>query len=278
MGLTSRQITANLNAEAAQSDDTTDAIFSLADAHRAAAKAAREQHSAELALLDPVFAVIDAVNSDRQAEKDLADARATLAGLTDKKGTKEYAAAQQAVADAALAAAEAHAGLLGSVDALKHSVEKGTVSEKDAEGALRDMATAAGLTTAETKTLISRLREGKGALDNWNNTPLSDKSATVTFDIQRVLHAVDPSMQAPWPGGWDADPSTPYPAAAGGIFRPRPGGHIIRVAEAGRAEAVFPLGGGAMGPVRIYGEMTIKDWRHGIAELDGELAWGDSRR
>ena len=248
-----------------------DAISSLADDHYNAAKAAREQHNAELALVDPVFAVIEAVNQDNDAEKELRDARADLAKLTaaGKQGTNEYAAAQRRVNDAALAAAEAQAGLLGAVDSLKHSVDNGTVSEKDAEAALRDMAHSAGLTKAETDKLVAKLREGKGALDTWNDTPLDSKAATLAF--KQIMTTVDASQGAPWPGGWDDNPATPYPAARGGIFPARPGGTVVRVGEAGRAEAIIPLGAGSSPSSPIH--FVIDDWRNGLGHLESELDW-----
>lgn len=252
--------------------ETTPAILTEAEAHKQAAIAARAQRDAELALVDPVFAVIDAVNQDADAERELKDARADLKKLTaeGKKGTEEYAAAVKREEDAALAAAEAQASLLGEVNSLRHSVDKGVVSEKDAETALRDMAESAGLTKKETQGLIDKLREGKSALDVWNSTPLDSKSATLAF--HQLITGADPSMQAPYPGGWDSDTSTPYPAAAGGVFQPRPGGHVIRVAEAGKPEAVVPLGGGT-GPLTL----RILDWRNGIAELATELDWSGRR-
>jgi hypothetical protein len=111
-----------------------------------------------------------------------------------------------------------------------------------------------------------------GPLDKYGGQ-LRNIPANVTTHIQTVFSRVDPSMQAPWPGGWDANPKTPYPAAAGGIFPARPGGTIIRIGEAGRSEAVIPLGRGVQ---KIQGTLTIADWREGIAQLDGELAWSDS--
>jgi hypothetical protein len=63
----------------------------------------------------------------------------------------------------------------------------------------------------------------------------------VQLKVSPVGSTFAPGVSAPRPGGWDGDPSTPWPMAEGGIVRARPGGTVIRAGEAGRDEAIVPL-------------------------------------
>lgn len=157
----------------------------LAESATDATDAIRAERNAFLALTDPVFGVIDALDKDREAEDALHDARRRLDRLTEqgKEGTKAYAQAQRDVEAAALDAAEAHAGLLGAVQDLRSKVEEGTLSQDAAEESLRKMAKAAGLTKGETQALVKELHAGTRALQEWNRTSFEDKSATVAIQV-----------------------------------------------------------------------------------------------
>jgi hypothetical protein len=72
----------------------------------------------------------------------------------------------------------------------------------------------------------------------WKNSIESAPPAVPRVQAPRV------DTLAPWPGGWDGDPATPYPMARGGIVR-RP--TFALLGESG-PEAVVPLEkAGAMG-------------------------------
>jgi hypothetical protein len=65
----------------------------------------------------------------------------------------------------------------------------------------------------------------------------------VQLRVSPVGSTFAPGISAPRPGGWDGDPRTPYPAAAGAIVRASPGGSILQVGEGGHDEAIVPLSG-----------------------------------
>jgi hypothetical protein len=176
-----------------------------AKAARAAALGVTEailaQADAYLALVDPVFAVISAVNADKDAERALADARDRLDRLTERglEGTKKYAQAQDEVSLAALAAARAHAGLIGSVDALRTALETGTKQDiRDAIAALKNMGQQAGLTKKEIGELVDGVREGLDEAGRYAESHAPEVGRTlaqgIAAGIEQYTHEV--SQQA----------------------------------------------------------------------------------
>lgn len=219
----------------------TGAVEGFAGATGDATQASRDQtaaleaqRDAYLALVNPVFGVIDAVNEDREAEEALGEARRRLDRLTEqgKQGTRAYAEAQREVQGAALDAAQSHVGLIAAVKELLTETDTGVVTMRDAKEALREMGAAGSLTKDEIRLLVRELQAGKRALDEWNRTNFEDKRATVTITeiIAREQRQV----------------------AAGGIIAAQTGliatGPTLLVGEGGSstpfgrgAEAVLPL-------------------------------------
>lgn len=230
------QAAARQEALSGETESTTKSI-------RAQTRAVKEQHDAMLALTDPVFGVIDALRQDRTAEEELEAARHKLAQMTErgKQGTKAYEQAQRDVREAALAAAEAHAGLLGAVADLREEVKEGTLSQRDAKAALREMADAAGLTKAETRLLVKQLDAASRALDRWNRTPFNDKSAQV------FIHTVETASRHQLEGL--AEGGVLVKAARGVITQ---GATMVRSnVMAGEGSYSTPFGRGAEGVIPL---------------------------
>jgi hypothetical protein len=96
-----------------------------------------------------------------------------------------------------------------------------------------------------------------------------------TYNVNIAVHTTGTSnLSAPRPGGWDNNPATPWPTAEGAVVMPRRGGTVVRVAEAGRPEAIIPLsktGVDRGGP--MSGEIEIRNGRMFIKNLQRELDW-----
>jgi hypothetical protein len=216
--------------------------------------ALREQRDMYLALVDPVFAVINAVREDQEAEEALEEARRKLDRMTEqgKQGTRAYAEAQREADEAALNAAKSHAGLLGAVADLQNEIAEGETTRKDAIRSLREMAASAGLSKDETRLLVDELRAGKNALDAWNRTPLDSKSATVTFNIVEARTSKQGGLAA---GGIIA-------GASGFIAR----GPTYLVGEGSYAT---PFGRGAEGVIPLTPEVLREIGRGIVQEMGG---------
>jgi hypothetical protein len=219
-------------------------------AHRELIDAIYDEISANLALIDPVFAVINAARNDADATERLAEARSELARLTreGKTDTEEYAEALQEVEDASLEAVTAQADLYGSVITLREGVDGNTITLKEAKGALRDMAGAAGLSADEFNTLWDYVRGATDELERWNRTDLEDKNASVIVDV--VVHG--------------QFPGSPQQLQHGGIVtRPT----LALIGEAG-PEAVIPLDKAGAVAGGVFVEVNVPSGVVGTTALD----------
>jgi hypothetical protein len=120
------------------------------------------------------------------------------------------------------------------------------LAQLEAQGALVEYIREVGNIPPEKATeIIALIDQGKidEAEDAFNRLA---RPRTAFVNVVSTGYANIPNTvasAAPWPGGRDGNVATPYPLAAGGIVKARPGGMLARIGEAGHDEAVIPLSG-----------------------------------
>lgn len=203
----------------------------LAEKQKAAAEAAEAQRDAIRDLYNELLSQLDAQRAYERQVDDTDGAIAELdATLLDHKSTLEdIDDAARDAADAAIAQAEAFAESKGAADGSRESIEL----------QIQELYTLAS-TLAPDSPLRARLIE---YIDELGKIP-----PTVDTVINYKINAPPTRLNGnvynppPYPGGLDGNAATPYPMARGGLVRARPGGMLALLAEAGRDEAVLPLG------------------------------------
>lgn len=198
-------------AEAEAAAEAEQHQYSLARAHDAATKAARNQWAAELTLAGGFLSVEGAILSAQQATADYKAARREANELEakGKKNTNEYRDALMRQKQAALQATQAQASLVQSVRDYVDENGKSRATTKQAIAMVRDFGQKAGLTKGDIQSLVAEVRTYIGDLarvpeavrthvqadtatanyvvsqfvQKWNNTHVS-----VTMDIYTALH------------------------------------------------------------------------------------------
>ena len=119
------------------------------------------------------------------------------------------------------------------------------------------------------------------------NNLIKTAPAGLPFDPNEAFANAIANAKATGPAGLPLDPNEAFPAAAGGIFLPRPGGHLVNLAEGGQPEAVLnpsqlaeAMGVGAGGgEITIINRLTIGDYTladlvtRGRSEAEREGIW-----
>jgi hypothetical protein len=152
----------------------------LADAHMAAAGAAREQQLAELSLAGGLLGIEAAGIDAAASQRELREAQAEVNRLTEngKRGTAEYREALRNLREAQLNAVQSQLSLRESVlNYAKELVDAGG-STRDAKALIRDLGRDAGLSAGDIRQLISRIDEYRNAIER------VPTSRTTTFTIK----------------------------------------------------------------------------------------------
>lgn len=127
------------------------------------------------------------------------------------------------------------------------------------ETVMKRLGIATGTSTAIMEGLNLVLSTGVAILAVYRAAMVLNRSLHITTAIAAAWHAIAEAgvvvpivgigiAAAALFGAWAiANAMSPREAQFGGVFMPRPGGTIVRLAEAGRPEAVVPLGRGGFG-------------------------------
>lgn len=249
LGLTSRQITANLNAEKEQSDDTGDSVIDLAKAHRIAAEAAHAQKIAEEQLAGGLLGL----RADAQA---IADSQATLNQLRadGKTKTREYRDAEADLLQNQLT-------LTSDIREYNAALKEQGLTSDDVRDKVLALGRSLGLTKQDVENILGPLGQYDSLLRN-----LPDEVVTnvrTTYSHQQLA------------AGGVALGGTTLVGERGPELVELPRGAVVTPnseIRRGRVRAA----GWSDEPVHIVGELKIADWRNGIGKLDAELAWGDA--
>jgi hypothetical protein len=198
------------------------------------------------------------------ADDEAATARRELAEATDlaKESARKLVDAETDLYElryGALQDQEAFVVLMGETAAVLDD-SKASVDEQ--YKAVRELAVAYGGLNGEAEGTPGHITRQIENLTNFSNTlapdsPLRKRLAEYIAELAGIQRDIQtnvnirygssgnvtggPAGAAPWPGGRDGNPRTPYPMAEGGVVMPRPGGTPAILGEAGRPEAVIPL-------------------------------------
>jgi hypothetical protein len=214
------------------------AVEELTAAYDEQVEALRDQIDA---IEDAATATMEARDSSLNYRNQVADttaaiAEATLVQLDSKRSDQEKA---QAARDAEAAVyAQADAAVQLAID-LAATTGK-TLSATDQDRIYRqELDRLSANLTGPTRTAID---QHTAALDRIPRSILT-QITTKYGSLGRSDYTQPGFGSAPRPGGWDGNPATPWPMAAGGIVKARPGGILANIGEAGHDEAVIPLSG-----------------------------------
>jgi hypothetical protein len=240
---------------------TAGAAGELAGAYEEGASAAEDLLAAQLALAGGFVGIASAIDGAADSERELAEARAEVARLTreGKTGTDEYAAAVEAVDDAARGSLSSQLSLAGAVEKFAEEASK----TGDVQGAIdrvRDFGVKAGLTKGEINKLVGQVRDAIGAIEDMPGSKRVDFSTPglsgMVNDVQRLkdkLNAIPSTVTTRFViMGDEVNPRPGGRLALGGIIPGQAGfitkgptmlvGESRRSTFAGRgAEAVIPF-------------------------------------
>jgi hypothetical protein len=170
--MTAAQAAANeaMNATQTPAEQAAWATQHLADANAEAAREARNLYAAQRMLAGGLLGVEGASLSAAQSQQDLKEANAEVNRLAaeGKKGTQEYRDALMEQDQAALDAVNSQAALVQSVQDYIEANGHSKAATADAVDMIRQFASQAGLTGAQTRELIS---DTLGLVDTYGRIP-----------------------------------------------------------------------------------------------------------
>lgn len=220
------------------------------------------QADAMKATLDPLFGMTSAIQKHKEAQaasakasRELAQAQkdydyavlTTIPGSQQRKEALEkLTAAQEANRSAQDASVRSALDVQVATDALNKSVMDGTTSVEEGKKTLQGWV-AQGLLTQEQANNMSTSFAWAGA---YADNLAKNRVGSIQIDVSQAMAALaalgglaaglqkNPEVQR----GLDAvlHRQKPIGAASGGYFPPRPGGHLVNVAEGGEGEVVAP--------------------------------------